>query len=35
MLLLSRREGEFKYKPIGSFTFENMPVDVKQGDLFS
>lgn len=35
MLLLRRREGEFKYKIAESFKFENMPVDVKQGDLFS
>lgn len=34
MLLLSRREGEFKYKVIESFRFENMPVDIKQGELF-
>lgn len=34
MLLLQRREGEFKYKIAGSFKFENMPVDIKQGELF-
>lgn len=34
MLLLQRREGEFKYKIAGSFKFENMPIDVKQGQLF-
>lgn len=34
MLLLSRREGEFKYKIVGNFKFENMPVDIKQGELF-
>ena len=34
MLLLRRREGEFKYKIAESFRFENMPVDIKQGELF-
>lgn len=34
MLLLNRREGEFKYKIVESFKFENMPVDIKQGELF-
>ena len=34
MVLLRRREGEFKYKTIGSFAFENMPVEIKQGNLF-
>lgn len=34
MLLLRRNEGEFKYKVIENFKFENMPVDVKQGELF-
>jgi 2'-5' RNA ligase len=34
MVLLRRREGEFKYKVIESFKFENMPVEVKQGELF-
>ena len=34
MLLLRRREGEFKYKIAESFKFENMPVDIKQGELF-
>ena len=34
MMLLRRREGEFKYKVIENFKFGNMPVDVKQGELF-
>lgn len=33
MLLLRRKAGEF-YKTIGSFDFENMPVETVQGDLF-
>lgn len=35
MILLGRRAGELKYDIIGSFKFENLPVEVKQGDLFS
>ncbi len=34
MLLLRRKTGEFKFKPVASFDFENMPVDIKQGQLF-
>jgi 2'-5' RNA ligase len=34
MLLLRRRPGEFKYQVIGNFKFENLPVDIKQGELF-
>lgn len=34
MLLLGRREGEFKYKVIESFKFQNLPVETKQGELF-
>ena len=34
MLLLSRKLGEYKYKTIGSFSFENLPVDTVQGELF-
>lgn len=34
MLLLRRQEGAYKYKVIESFTFENLPVEVKQGELF-
>ena len=34
MLVLRRKEGELRFKVIQSFKFENMPVDVKQGELF-
>ena len=34
MLLLRRKAGEFKFKPVAGFDFENMPVDIKQGQLF-
>lgn len=35
MILLGRKSGELKYDVINSFQFENLPVEVKQGDLFS
>ncbi|MEP6713508.1 MAG: hypothetical protein ABJA37_13875 [Ferruginibacter sp.] len=34
MLLLKRKDGEFKYKPVESFEFLNLPVETKQGELF-
>ena len=34
MLLLKRKEGEFKYKPIENFEFLNQPIEIKQGLLF-
>jgi len=34
MLLLRRRVGAYKYQVVGSFKFENMPIDIKQGELF-
>ena len=34
MLLMRRKEGEFKYKPIETFDFQNLPVDTVQGSLF-
>lgn len=34
MLLLGRRVGEFRYKIVGNFKFENMPVEIRQGELF-
>ena len=34
MLLLKRKEGEFKYKRVENFLFENLPVETKQGELF-
>lgn len=34
LLLLKRKEGEFKYRILESFELCNMPVDTKQGELF-
>jgi len=34
MLLLKRREGELKFSPAAEFEFMNLPVDIKQGELF-
>ena len=34
MLLLKRKQGEFRWNTIESFEFKNMPVDTKQGELF-
>ncbi|KAA9037122.1 2'-5' RNA ligase family protein [Ginsengibacter hankyongi] len=34
MILLRKKEGENKFKPIESFDFQNLPVDIKQGELF-
>jgi 2'-5' RNA ligase len=34
MLLLKRKEGDFKYRVLENFEFCNMPVDTKQGMLF-
>jgi 2'-5' RNA ligase len=34
MLLLKRPVGEFRYKAIASFEFENLPVETVQGNLF-
>ncbi len=35
MLLLKRQAGEMKYEIIQRFEFQNLPVTVRQGDLFS
>ena len=35
MLLLKRLAGEMKYEIVQRFEFQNLPVTVKQGDLFS
>ena len=35
MLLLKRQAGEMKYEIVQRFEFQNLPVTVKQGDLFS
>jgi 2'-5' RNA ligase len=34
MILLRKKQGEYKFKPIASFDFKNLPVDIKQGELF-
>ncbi len=34
MVLLSRKEGEFKYRPLARFDFKNLPVETTQGALF-
>jgi 2'-5' RNA ligase len=34
MILLRKKEGENKFKPIESFDFQNLPVETKQGELF-
>jgi len=34
MILLRKKPGEFKFKPIESFEFRNLPIESKQGDLF-
>ena len=35
MLLLKRPAGEMKYEIVQRFEFQNLPVTIKQGDLFS
>ena len=35
MLLLKRQYGETKYEVVQRFEFQNLPVTIKQGDLFS
>ena len=34
MLLVRRKEGEFKYRPVASFDFQNLPVETVKGSLF-
>ena len=34
MILVKRKPGEFKYTPVASFELMNLPVDIKQGELF-
>lgn len=34
MLLLKKKHGEFKFKPVEAFDFQNLPVETKQGLLF-
>lgn len=35
MLLLKRQVGDFKFQVAGRFEFQNLPVSIKQGDLFA
>ncbi len=35
MLLLKRQAGEMKYQVLQRFEFQNLPVTIRQGDLFS
>jgi hypothetical protein len=34
MILLKRLQGELKYQVVQRFEFQNLPVTIKQGDLF-
>ena len=34
MILLRRKKGEYKFSPIQSFEFQNLPIEIKQGELF-
>lgn len=34
MFLVKKKHGEFRYKPIAAFDFENLPVETRQGELF-
>lgn len=34
MILLRKKDGEYRYTPIQSFEFENLPVETRQGQLF-
>ncbi len=34
MILLRKREGEYRFTPIQNFEFQNLPVETKQGELF-
>jgi 2'-5' RNA ligase len=34
MILLRKKQGEYRYTPIQSFEFENLPVETRQGELF-
>jgi 2'-5' RNA ligase len=34
MILLRKKDGEFKFKPIENFEFQNLPIESKQGELF-
>lgn len=34
LIVLSRKKGEFNYKPIARYEFLNQPIETKQGNLF-
>ena len=34
MILLRKKEGEYKFIPIQNFEFQNLPVETRQGELF-
>ena len=34
MLLMRKKHGETRFSPIESFEFQNLPVEIKQGELF-
>jgi len=34
MILLRKKQGEYRFSPIESFGFQNLPVEIKQGELF-
>jgi 2'-5' RNA ligase len=34
MLLMRKKQGELRFSPIESFGFQNLPVEIKQGELF-
>ena len=34
LIILSRKKGEFNYKPIARYEFLNQPIETKQGELF-
>ena len=35
MLLLRKKQGEYKYRPIQNFEFQNLPIESVQGELFN
>ena len=34
MILLRKKPGEYKFSPIQQFEFQNLPVEIRQGELF-
>lgn len=35
MILLRKKDGEYKFSPIEKFEFQNLPIEIKQGNLFT